>query len=199
MYRLLRINGNPDLLPVKVRAYAGGTAVLMALIVFLSNSDAWHKSAACGLILGIFGSGALYWETIIDDVALRSVSNEIARMSSRRLSFSEVVDLLELSYLAKLLFFFVLLPLLLVHFKTGHNSGLRTVQGLFVALAVCGAPVAGYYIFMRTLRLWCGKWFQRFQENSQLGREVQTKQFLRAVGFASLFISGMLQVPATLL
>lgn len=197
MHHPFRINRDPNLLPVKVRAYIGGTFMLMLLVVLLSNSGIWHRLAACGLILGVFGSGALYWETIVNDVALQSVSNEIARLSSRRLSFSEVTTLIELSHYG-ILVFFALLIILLVHFKTGQNDALRTGQGVLVLLAVSVLPVVLSYFIFKMTRFWCSKWFQEFQKSSQLIRAAQTKRLLRKIGFASLFLSGTMQLPATL-
>lgn len=197
MNRFIHINRDPDLLPVKVRAYIGGTVILVSLVALLLKSDVWHKLSACGLIIGIFGSGALYWQTIADNRALQSVSNEISRISSRSLSSSEIINVIELSYYG-IIFFFVFLILILSHFKTGQNSGLRTMQGLGVSLFISVCPVFFFYLFMKILRFWCSKWFREFQAASEAVRAMQTKRLLRTIGFASLFLSGVMQLLATL-
>jgi len=196
MYHFIRCNRDPNLLPIRVRSYVVGTVVLIFLILSLLSGDIWHKSAACGVILGIFGAGVLYWETVADDCALQSVNNEIARTSSRSLSFSEIITVIKFSHYGILLFF-VSLFLLLLHFKSGDSSVSCTVQRIVISLFISILPALVYYLFMKMLRFSCSNWFQKFEATSQSVPTAQTKRLLRTIGFASLFVSGIMQLPAT--
>ena len=198
MYRLPPINRDPTFLPVRVRVYIGVTAVAMFAVLFAFKCDAWHKLAGCGLIIGIFGSVALYWETIAGDAALESVSTEISRMSSRKLSFSEVNNIIVLSYLS-IFFFFIIFPAVLLQLKSGHISGFRAVSNVGMVLVFSALYPTFFYLFIKTARFFCSVWFKKFQRTLDLEPIVKVKHLLRTTGFVSLSLSGVMQLPATLL
>ena len=195
---LPKVNKDPTLLPVKVRVYIAITIVALAVIAFAFKCDAWHKLAAWGLVLGIFGSGALYWETIADDVALQSVSNEISRLSSRKLSFSETVNIIEFSHYGGLVFF-MLLAVVLLSLKSGQIDGFRAARGTGIVFIFCMSFSFLPYSLIKIVRLGCSTWFQKFHEITQSARTAEIKHLLRKTGFASLLLSGVMQLPATLL
>src|SRR5262249_41913907 len=84
------INRDPKILPLKARVFCA------FIYVFIGMTYIWglhyigvpRTLAACGIILGVFGAGVLYWETVADIQELQSVSYETDRFgrSSTNLS-----------------------------------------------------------------------------------------------------------------
>lgn len=195
---MFQVNRDPTLLPVRVRVYIGVTVIIIFTVLLLFKCDAWHKLAGFGLVVGVFGSGALYWEKISDDTALKSVSTEIYRMSARRLSLSEINNIIVLSYLG-ILFFFVILPAILLQLKSGQIGGFRVLRNVGILLTLSAIYPFLFYTIIKVVRLVCYKWFQKFQRDLELEPVAKVKRLLRTTGFVSLSLSGIMQLPATLL
>lgn len=182
------ISRDPSLLPVGVRSFIACIGFVIVLIVLYSHADFWNKLSACGLVLGIFGSGILYWETIADERGLRSVSNEIARSSSKKLSFSDTGMAITLVHLG-IVQFFIFVPPWFTSLKVGQN-GLWTSGGVILTFAVFMGPAISTYLLAKFLCYWCHVWSRIFQIASEVSQIGMTKNFLRVSGFASLFCQG---------
>lgn len=194
--KLLDINHDPSLLPIKVRSFIVVVGFGIAWIILYSHAGFRSKLSACGILLGVFGSGILYWETAADKYGLKSVSNEIIRSSGKGLSFSDtgmVITLIQLGIVQ----FFLFLPPWFANLKVGQN-GLWTSLGVSLTFAVFVSPAIATYLLVKLLRYWSHVWSRKFQIASEISQEEMTKRFLRTFGFASLSLSGIMQLPAAL-
>ena len=89
------IKEGPELLSVKARLWLASFGVALAASVHIFKSSTYYQATALGTLLGIFGAGVLYWETIIGDEEASGIHHQISREgNSRKLSESELKSML---------------------------------------------------------------------------------------------------------
>lgn len=198
MRLLPSINRDPKLLPVNARVYIAGSMMIIAFIIILSEADPFDKLSACGLVLGIFGSGVLYWETIASDVSLSSVSNEIARMAQNQdLSISDAGTIVIFGNLGFFLLFLLPATLVFIRFRQS-NDPVYMIKSISMIAFASASPAIGVYTTHKIIRNWSFNWINRFRLTPEGKRTAYIKRFLRLTGFAALFVSGVMQLPAAL-
>ena len=136
---LMRIDRNPEFLPVVARLWLIANSAVIVWVVLLSKSGGLKKLSACGLVIDVFGAGLLYWETVADNQALRSVRYEVARSAQRNtLSASELGFIILYANMGFLLFLTYDVAIA-SDFKSGA-SGLRATIAIVGILVVGAMP-----------------------------------------------------------
>jgi hypothetical protein len=149
--------------------------------------------------LGVFGAGVLYWETVASDQDLQSVGKEIARAgSSTKLTFWDCVSVITFAELGVVMFFLYSTYLVLLAKQNANQGGLHTALQLGVVAVVYACPAFFVYVQMKLTRRLCSRWRQRFWVSQKDAGKAEIKRILRLIGFASLYLAGMAQLPAIL-
>jgi hypothetical protein len=193
------INRDPNFLPVEARGYAAFHITAISLI-FMFKIGIVQTLAACGIVLGVFGAGVLYWETVATDQNLQSVSHELARVGgSTKLSFGENASVIALCHLGLVLF--VLYSSLLVLIAKYNPNQLRLPAAVCIGLLFIFFAVAliSTYGLIKTIRRLCSRWLERIRVSQGDTRKAQIKAILRLIGNASVILAGWAQLPAILI
>jgi hypothetical protein len=166
--------------------------IALTFIFLLDKIGVLRTLVACGIALGIFGSGVLYWETVATDLDIRSVGREITRLgASTKLSvvdISYVIAFAGLGFIA----FYLHSGEMVLFAKQKANLGLHTALLIGVVAVVYACPAFGVYVQAKLMRRLCSRWTERIR----VSEETEIKRILRVIGFASLFLSGIAQLPA---
>ena len=193
-----RINRDPNLLPVNARAFCAFTLAVIGMIYLIAPHYIGFARTleACGTVLGVFGAGVLYWETVAEVQELQSVYNETARMgSSTKLSLGEIVRVIVFAGLG---FIMAYLQAGAIALSARHNPNqveLYTALRVVPVFIIYALPALGVYGGAKWVRRFCSRWAERFQASQD--RTAEIKRYLRLIGFRSLFFAGLAQLPAT--
>jgi hypothetical protein len=181
------IKRDPNLLPVKARTFLAITFVAISFIYLLQ---------ACGTVLGIFGAGVLYWETVAEPQELQSIYIETARVgASTKLSLGPIVGVIVFALLG---FWMAWLQGAVIVLSTKQNPnqvGLYTALRVLAVFIVYALPAVGAYGWEKWMHRFCKRWAERFRASQDMTADI--KRFLRLIGFRSLFFAGLAQLPAT--
>jgi hypothetical protein len=147
-------------------------------------------------MVGIFGAGVLYWETVAEPQELHSIYNETTRMgASTKLRLGEIVGVIVFALLG---FWMAWLQSAVIVLSAKHNPnqvGLYTALRVLVVIIVYAIPALGAYGGGKWGHRFCYRWAGRFRASPDMTAEI--KRFLRLIGFRSLFFAGLAQLPAT--
>jgi hypothetical protein len=191
------INRDPNIFPFSLRRDVVIALVCIAAIFLelIGKSGFLHVVAACGIVVGIFGARMLYWETVATNEELKSVGNQIAGAGiSTTLSSSERTQVAALFTFGLVIFFLFLFAFPITKYHELHTAALFT-GGLFLW---CFFPPVGMYLLIKLIRRRCNRWLKSFAASEDDARKVEIKRILRATGFISLLVSGIMQLPAAL-
>jgi hypothetical protein len=164
--------------------------------------DIFHKIAAYGLVLGIFGAGILYWETVVSDQDLEIVAKGIALYRDTKLSLGEIVQIIVWYKVAFGMLFMIVASIVLTH-KFQPNA-LKLPYALSIGIFFCSftAFPLFYYLLLKMLRRVNSRWFERLESlrlsQNYVTRNDEIKRILRVIGFATLWLAGVAQLPATI-
>jgi hypothetical protein len=195
-----QINRDPNLFPVTLRRDIAITLVVTSAISFwlIAKIGFLRVLNADGVILGIFGARLLYWETVATKEELESIGNQIAGAgSSTNLSFGEYTHITALSQFGLLVFGFATIGILVIARFKG-TLGLHTALIIGFLFLWCQFPAFGMGLLIKLTRRWCNGWLRRFPASLGEARKDEIKRVLRASGFISLFVSGVMQLLALL-
>ena len=194
---MFRMSRDPDLMPIGAWVYVLCSVLAMALICIASEAGALGKLSACGIVLGIFGSGVLYWETVADEAGLRSIGNEVLRsVDGRRLSVSEVGTVAMMACLS-FLQAFILMALVALRFREGHDAA-RALVGTGLTTVLLVGPALIVYAAQKGIRIWGTNWLAGLDLTPADRRKAYIRRSLRLLGFAALVMAGAMQLPAAL-
>jgi hypothetical protein len=195
------INRDPNLLPFKARTYIASHCVLIALIIIWTTGFL-HKLSACGIVLAVFGAGVLYWETVAEEQDLKSVGHGIAWYRITKLSNEEIFWITALCHLAFVLFYFYSGLLVSIARYDPNHLKLPIVLCIGILFIFFTSVILLAYVSNKMKRRLCNRWFERLERLrvSQKDAEwmAEIRHLLRLIGFASLWLAGIAQLPATL-
>jgi hypothetical protein len=192
------IKRDPNLLPVKARVFLAITFMAITFIYVLAPRYIGFAGTlqACGTVLGIFGAGVLYWETVAEPQELHSIYNDTARMgASTKLSLGPIVGVIVFALLG---FWMAWLQGAVIVLSAKHNPnqvGLYTALRVLAVFIFYALPAIGAYGAEKWMHRFCKHWAERFRASPDMTAEI--KRFLRLIGFRSLFFAGIAQLPAT--
>jgi hypothetical protein len=194
-----RINRDPNLLPVNARAFCAFTVMVMCMIYMLAPQHIGFARTleACGIVLGVFGAGVLYWETVAEVQELQSVYKETAHMgSSTKLSLGQIVSVIVIVGLGFIIAYLQAGAIALSARHNPNQAELYTALRVVPVFIIYAIPALGFYGGTKWVRRFCSRWAERFQASQDMTAEI--KRYLRLIGFRSLFFAGLAQLPATL-
>jgi hypothetical protein len=197
--RLVKVNRDPNILPPYARTFGAAIFVSIGLIyIWGPGSLGFRRTlAACGLVLGVFGAGVLYWETVAPVQELRTVHNDFARVgSTKKLSIGQIAGVIAFAGLGFVTAYLQAAVFVLSAKGNPNAVGWHTALRVGVVFLVYALAPLGTYGAAKWQRRFCNRWAERFRVSQDPTAEI--KRFLRLIGFRSLFFSGIAQLPATL-
>ena len=199
-YGLLKIKEGPELLPVKARFWMASFGVTLAISTYIFKSNLYYEVTAFGILLGVFGAGVLYWETIISGEETNGIYHQIVREGdSKKLSDSELKSMLW--YLQICSLEFVLFMTLFVY-KLRHVAAIslnRTIHTSVLLTIASFAPIVLAYALTKFIRVSCNNNAFKMKNAIEEERINLVKTFLRRFGFKTLFVAGALQYVGILI
>jgi hypothetical protein len=188
IWRLKLINRDPNILPIKARTTFAVTLLAISLLVIYSQ-DIWvsRSLAIFQIVLAGFGTLVAYWATTAEERDLQRVANQIAKVSGTKLSFSDIVHVIVIHYLAIIMFFLYYgLALSTARYHPDHLK-LPVVLCISILFLFFASVTAVQYVFIKLTRRWCNRWSQRIQASQDQNAEV--RNYLKFVGVASIVLS----------
>ena len=152
----------------------------------------------CGAVLGVFGAGVLYWETVAEPQELKSVYNETARMgSSTKLSIVDIAAVITFAHLSFTMAYLISAAIVLM--GKYHPGQMKLPVWLALVLVWMiyfpSAPILSY-VSAKTGRCLCSRWRIRIQRDTE---KFGVKGILDLISFCIVVVARALAIPNLLL